>query len=303
LVHFYSLSLHLQTIVVMSFLTRKYPFKQSKHWLRDSIAYGIFIWAILWLLQPFGFSMYSGNKCLAAALFGLVTSCCYVLYGWVILRRLYQRIKPWRIWHDGCTVLGLILFIAICNFILFSFIIHYPFTIKIFLMFLYWTMLIGIIITTLSIGIEYNRSLKDRLETMLSNTAEEQKDISITIHDTNVRGRSNSGRLLPQGRKNDLTIPINSLLYIEAQKNNVSVCFLKDGKPTNLEIHTTLTAVIDELKAYENIFQCHRSFVVNVNNITAAKGNSNGYQLTLGPCTNSIPVSRSYVPKLKSFVA
>jgi hypothetical protein len=70
-------------------------------------------------------------------------------------------------------------------------------------MFLYWTMLIGIIITTLSIGIEYNRSLKDRLETMLSNTAEEQKDISITIHDTNVRG-------------NDLTIPINSLLYIEA---------------------------------------------------------------------------------------
>lgn len=290
MVHFYSLSLHLQTIVVMSFLTRKYPFKQSKHWLRDSIAYGIFIWAILWLLQPFGFSMYSGNKCLAAALFGLVTSCCYVLYGWVILRRLYKRIKPWRIWHDGCTVLGLILFIAICNFILFSFIIHYPFTIKIFLMFLYWTMLIGIIITTLSIGIEYNRSLKDRLETMLSNTAEEQKDISITIHDTNVRG-------------NDLTIPINSLLYIEAQKNNVSVCYLKDGKPTNLEIHTTLTAVIDELKAYENIFQCHRSFVVNVNNITAAKGNSNGYQLTLGPCTNSIPVSRSYVPQLKSFVA
>ena len=290
MVHFYSLSLHLQTIVVMSFLTRKYPFKQSKHLLRDSIAYGIFIWAILWLLQPFGFSMYSGNKCLAAALFGLVTSCCYVLYGWVILRRLYQRIKPWRIWHDGCAVLGLILFIAICNFFLFSLVIHYPITVKIFLLFLYWTMLIGIIITALSIGIEYNRSLKDRMEALLSNTTEEQKDISITIHDTNVRG-------------NDLTIPINNLLYIEAQKNNVSVCYLKDGKLTTLEVHTTLTAVIEEMKAYGNIFQCHRSFVVNVNNITSAKGNSNGYQLILGSCTNSIPVSRSYVPRLKSFIA
>jgi DNA-binding LytR/AlgR family response regulator len=93
------------------------------------------------------------------------------------------------------------------------------------------------------------------------------------------------------------------LLYIESQKNNISVCYLIDGKPTNLEIHTTLTAVTEELKAYENIFQCHRSFVVNVNNITSAKGNSNGYQLTLGPCTNSIPVSRSYVPRLKSFIA
>ena len=51
----------------MSFLTRKYPFPQSSHWLIDSLAYGVFIWAIFWLLQPFGFSMYSGNKCLAAA--------------------------------------------------------------------------------------------------------------------------------------------------------------------------------------------------------------------------------------------
>ena len=121
------------------------------------------------------------------------------------------------------------------------------------------------------------------------NTTEEQKDITITIHDTNVRG-------------NDLTLPINSLLYIEAQKNNISVCYMKD-KPSFVEVHTTLSAVIEELKDYENIFQCHRSFVVNVNNITSAKGNSNGYQLRLGTCTNSIPVSRQYVPLLKAFIA
>ena len=274
----------------MSFLIRTYPFKQSERLLRDSIVYGVIIWAILWLLQPFGFGMYSGNKCLVAALFGLVTSCCYALYGWTVSKRLHQFVKPWRIWHQGCHVLGLIFFIAICNFLLFSYIFHYPITPEIFVLFLYWTLIIGVIMTVLTIGVEYNRSLRERMEAMLSNTTEEQKDISITIHDTNVRG-------------NDLTIPINNLLYIEAQKNNVSVCYLKDGKPISLEIHTTLTAVIENLKAYENIFQCHRSFVVNVNNITSAKGNSNGYQLTLGPCTNSIPVSRSYVPQLKSFVA
>jgi len=273
----------------MSFLIRTYPFKQSERLLRDSIVYGVIIWAILWLLQPFGFGMYSGNKCLVAALFGLVTSCCYALYGWTVSKRLHQFVKPWRIWHQGCHVLGLIFFIAICNFLLFSLLFHYPITIGIFLLFLYWTIIIGVIVTVLTIGVEYNRSLRDRMEALLCNTTEEQEDISITIHDTNVRG-------------NDLTIPINNLLYIEAQKNNVSVCYLKDSKPTNLEIHTTLTAVIEELKAYENIFQCHRSFVVNVNNITSAKGNSNSYQLTLGSCTNSIPVSRSFVPRLKSFI-
>ena len=275
---------------MISFLTRTYPFKQSPHWLRDSIVYGVVIWAMLFVLQPFGFSMYRGSKFLVAALFGLVTSGCYAVYGLSVVRSLRARIKPWRIWHQAFTVLGLILFIAVCNFILFSFIFNYPITLRFFLAFLYWTMIIGTIITTLAIVIDYNRNLRDRMEELLSNTTEEQKDISVTISDHNVRG-------------NDLTIPINDLLYVEAQKNNVSVCFVKDGKPQATEIHTTLTAVAEELKDYENIFQCHRSFIVNVNNITSARGNSNGYQLTLGTCTASIPVSRSYVPRLKSFIA
>ena len=244
--------------------------------------------------------MYRGSKFLVAALFGLVTSGCYAVYGLSVVRTLHARVKPWRIWHQAFTVLGLILFIAVCNFILFSFIFKYPITLRFFLAFLYWTMIIGTIITTLAIVIDYNRNLRDRMEELLSNTTEEQKDISITISDHNVRG-------------NDLTIPINDLLYVEAQKNNVSVCFVKDGKLQTTEIHTTLTAVAEELKDYENIFQCHRSFIVNVNNITSARGNSNGYQLTLGKatvrrdsgntCPAIIPVSRSYVPRLKSFIA
>ena len=146
----------------MSLLTRTYPFKQSSHWLRDSIVYGVVIWAILYFLQPFGFSMYQGNKCLIAAIFGLITSICYASYGWMISQPLHLLIKPWRIWHQGCEVLGLILFIAICNFFLFSLIFHYPITIWGFLLFLYWTMIIGVIITVISVGIEYNRSLWSR---------------------------------------------------------------------------------------------------------------------------------------------
>ena len=274
----------------MSILTRIYPFKQSRHWLKDSIAYGVLIWAILFLLQPFGFSMYQGNKCLVAAVFGLITTCCYALYWWAVISPLVKHLRPWRIWHNGCCTLGLIAFIAIINFLTFSAIFHFPITAGLFLMFLQWTLIIGAIITVLSIGIEYNRSLRQRMQDLLNNTTDEQRDITVTIHDTNVRG-------------NDLTIPINHLLYIEAQKNNVSVCYLSDDRPTSVEIHTTLSAVVDELSAYPNIFQCHRSFVVNVNNITQAKGNSNGYQLRLGTCATSIPVSRSYVPQLKSFIA
>ena len=39
----------------------------------------------------------------------------------------------------------------------------------------------------------------------------------MTLHDTRVRG-------------NDLTLPINDLLYVEAQKNNGAVCYLQGGE-------------------------------------------------------------------------
>ena len=77
---------------------------------------------------------------------------------------------------------------------------------------------------------------------------------------------------------------------------------MREGKTETKELHTTLTAVLDELREYENIFQCHRSFAVNLNNITSAQGNSNVYQLKLGNCPTVVPVSRTYVPKLKSFI-
>lgn len=72
------------------------------------------------------------------------------------------------------------------------------------------------------------------MEELLRNTTKEQEEVSITIHDTNVRG-------------NDLSIAINDLLYMEAQKNNVSVCFLKEGNVVAVDIHTTLTHALEEL--------------------------------------------------------
>lgn len=273
----------------MSILTRKYPFPPSSHWLRDCALYCVIVFLILYLLQPFGFSMYQGNKLLLSLLFGAVTFGCCLVYGFVE-RPLIQRVSPWRIWHEALSILAMILFIGICNFFVCSWVFHFPVTLISFLAFLYWTLIIGMFVTVCSVSLSYYRYLRNQLETLLDKTTDQQTDITVTIHDTNVRG-------------NDLQLSINDLLYIEAQKNNVAVSHVKEGKIVTTELHTTLAAVLDDLQAYENIFQCHRSFVVNLNNITSAQGNSNGYQLRLGKCQTIVPVSRTYVPKLRSFIA
>jgi membrane protein implicated in regulation of membrane protease activity len=249
----------------------------------------VIVFLILYLLQPFGFSMYQGNKLLLSLLFGAVTFGCCLIYGFVE-RPLIQRVSPWRIWHEALSILAMILFIGICNFFVCSWVFHFPVTLISFLAFLYWTLIIGMFVTVCSVSLSYYRYLRNQLETLLDKTTDQQVDITVTIHDTNVRG-------------NDLQLSINDLLFIEAQKNNVAVSYMNDGHVATTELHTTLAAVLDDLQAYENIFQCHRSFVVNLNNITSAQGNSNGYQLRLGKCQTIVPVSRTYVPKLRSFIA
>lgn len=273
----------------MSIFTRKYPLPQSSHWYRDCTFYSVIVFLILYLLQPFGFSMYQGNKLLVSLLFGVITFGCCIVYG-LVEHKLYRMISTWCVWHEVLSILTMILFISICNYFVFSLVFHFVITLSTFLMFLYWTLIIGIFVTVFSVSLNYYRHLRNQLETLLNKTTEEQNDIIITIHDTNVRG-------------NDLQLAINNLLFIEAQKNNVSVCYIKEDKTTTAELHTTLAAVLDDLQQFENIFQCHRSFVVNLNNISSAQGNSNGYQLKLGKCTTMVPVSRTYVPKLKSFIA
>ena len=224
----------------MSFLNRKYPFQKTSHWLRDCALYSSIVFLILYLLQPFGFSMYQGNKFLTSLLFGAVTfGCCYV-FG-LLVRPFQKRISPWRIWHEVLMVLAMVVFVGLCNSILFSFVFHTPITFGLCLLFLYWTLIIGAIISVFSVGISYHRHLRNQLETLLDKTTEAQTDILVTIHDTNVRG-------------NDLQLPINDLLYIEAQKNNVIVCYEMDGKTQKTEIHTTLSAVLNDLSECSSFF-------------------------------------------------
>lgn len=274
----------------MSILTRKYPFQPSGKWIGDCLIYSLLVFLILYFLQPFGFNGFGGNKLLVSFIFGVVTFGCCAVYHWLVFGPLQQRVRPWRIWHQALTVLGMVLFIGLCNFITFALILHIPFRMQYILLFLYWTFIIGIVVTVVATGLNYSRSLRNQLDALLDKTTQEQEGISVTIHDTRVRG-------------NDICIPINDLFYIEAQKNNVAVCCRKDGKPVRTEIQSTLAAVLDDLADYANVFQCHRSFIVNLNNITSAKGNSNGYTLELGGGLATVPVSRSYVPKLRSFIA
>ena len=206
----------------MSILSRKYPFQPSSSWMVESLRNCAVVFLILYFLQPFGFSAYEGNKFLASFLFGAVTFLCCLAFRFLVFIPLQKYVRPWRIWHEVLTVLLMVLFIGICNFFLAVWLFEFPLSWGLFLMFLYWALVVGVIVGGVSTAVSYSRHLRGQLDTLLDKTTEAQAGLSVTLHDTRVRG-------------NDLTLPINDLLYIEAQKNNVAVCYLLDGEVERAE--------------------------------------------------------------------
>lgn len=129
-----------------------------------------------------------------------------------------------------------------CGYSVYSFIGHS----------LFW-----VIVTAIFTLVNYNRMLNSRLEEMIK-TTDEQEDILITLHDQNLRGT-------------DLTLPINNLLYIKRLRKTMSQHHML-SKEVDTKNRTSF--YVDSLEwhsPYDNIFRCHRSFLVNINNISSAK--------------------------------
>lgn len=88
-----------------------------------------------------------------------------------------------------------------------------------------------------------------------------------------------------------LTFHLPDLLFIEADDNYSTVLWKEAGLVQKKLLRVNLKNLESQL---DNSFtlRCHRSYIVNVNAISAISGNTNGYKLKINGSDFSIPVSR-----------
>lgn len=272
-----------------SFLRRKLPVDGNVSNVRIAAVVAAIVFFVLFFFRPFGLMLYKGSVLGVALVFGAVSFLITFLYCRFFFYPLTLRAKEWRVWQHGACIFLLIVIISIGNVFADMILFHHGISWKAFVYYLIATLIIGVPVTAVIIALSYQKKLRNKLELLLDKDAEARQGKTITFHDDGVRS-------------DDLTIQVNDFLYAEVIKNNVIVYYQQNGMTMTHEMRMTLQNLVNGID-YPNIIQCHRSFVVNVDNITSAKGNSNGYKLLLGKCTNVVPVSRSFVPKLKSFIA
>lgn len=99
-----------------------------------------------------------------------------------------------------------------------------------------------------------------------------------------------------------LSLSPSSISHLVAVGNYVKVYHWEEGKLRNQLVRTRLSELEKAFSDHTNLLRCHRSYIVNLDHITAIRGNSSGYKLSLREHEETIPVSRSFTQKIRDVV-
>ncbi len=284
----------------------KQPFPEQRGGRKsvvDSAATGLFVAAFLYFLQPFDMSRSGIPPLWHSLAYGVVTFVVNVSYNWFCNKvlNLQTDIESWTLWKWVVRVTGLIVCIAIGNFLYFNYSYDWnDLNLGTFSRTLSNTFLVGIF-PTIAFG------LIMQLRAAQSNVQSASEIVTpATTHTGNIAEQQSDAKraILSFGEmpSDKLDLEADAIRYIEAMQNYVSICHIADGKLNRHLIRQTLSST-EQQCLNSTIVRCHRSFLVNTMHIHSVSGNAQGLKLKLHKVDDTeVPVSRSYISKLKQFL-
>ncbi len=91
------------------------------------------------------------------------------------------------------------------------------------------------------------------------------------------------------------------ILYLESTDNYITLYFFMEGLTRKEMIRSSLKKLEDILLP-EGLIRCHRSFMVNLENVQWMKKEGRNYLIKVKSVDTLIPVSRTYAPQFKSLI-
>lgn len=111
-----------------------------------------------------------------------------------------------------------------------------------------------------------------------------------------------------QGSKDQITLALSNFLYGKSQDNYVELYYLENAQLKKFLIRSPLGKLSKTIKN-SVIIRSHRSYMVNLWQVTAVKGGNHEMTLSIDHFNTTIPVSKSYqdsilenLHKIKNFV-
>jgi len=264
--------------------------------LLSVLGVGVFVTLFLYLIQPFDLNSYPKDPLGICVGFGLVTIFASLFFEFLVVYvfRIQKDIPAWTLWKWIVNVIFLIGFISICNYLYMTFLMGWGiFNWHRFGYMIFSTLVVGIFPIVFS-GMMIQMNAYKRNQVQAKNI---QSNLVSPIQQEQLI------TLTSQNNNQILQVTIAHLFYLEAQQNYVSIYHLKEGEIEKTVFRNTIKQMEMQLENTP-MFRCHRSFLVNTELIEKVAGNAQGLRLSLANLPGfEVPVSRKYIPSLKSLIS
>ncbi len=276
---------------LIAFLHQPYPDKDDfRSIVIGSLVTGLIVIAILILFIPFGLNEVGGETYKYAVLFGCI-SCVTVIVFESIQKYILGIRKDqldWVFWKWLISTLLLVLCIAIAN---------YAYVNILFGDEGYDTSFSWMLRNTIAVGIfpivgfgSFN----------LIKNLKANQDIASKIVHTSVPKASTASVALPiKNSTKSFELAVDSIIYVEAMQNYVSICYRNTDNSISKELHRNTISAVEEALNDHQIKRCHRSFLVNPSKIQSVSGNAQGLKLHFEEIDDTVPVSRKYIKEFR----
>ena len=283
---------------MLSFLKHPYPYPDSpKAKLVNGFFIALFVFIFLYLFKPFGLTAFpSDSLLLITAGYGLVT--LFITYFLqFVAPALFPKFFTDKNWNVGIEIMWSlfhILLIGAGNLLYSDWITTIDINVSNLIFMLFATLMVGILPVSGIILMNNNRMMRKYInEAMLLNKELDQHKHLFPERHVSLYG---------QNEQEKITFLPQELLLIEAAENYIKVYLLKDGYKNEQMIRSTLKDAEAVLKDFDFIVRCHRSYIVNIDQVQLITGNSQGLRLKVNEIEEPVPVSRSRIKKIKSHI-
>lgn len=281
-----------KAVTFANFLRQPYPYYFSRQSL-GKLALGIFFLSFffVYLFEPFNVNHQEHRFNYFWISFLHVAISCLVFISCFTLVNLFKpEEEKWTVGKEILSLFLVLFLMGVSNFLIRDLIYNNPnnWSLNYLMEEVRNTVLVGSLIISILVPLNfariYSRNSR-KAETFHPAANEEMLPLVTEV------------LIQTQVKADDFILEPEKFLFAKAEGNYLEIHLTLNGINKRFLKRITIKDLERQLKEFPWILKTHRSYLVNLRNVTAVSGNAQGYQLTLREHSATVPVSRGMIKK------
>ncbi|MFT2008559.1 LytR/AlgR family response regulator transcription factor [Pontibacter sp. 13R65] len=273
----------------LNLLCQPYPLStETSEKITLALVCGFFVALFLLVFQPFQLNQLTvAKRVFAVIAYGLITT-FGMLFNDIGIKKMFSSAfseEKWTVKKQLAWFIYQIIFISITNLLFSTLIGLVNLSIGSFLFFQSITLAVGIFPVFIITITNYVRLLKRNTQVAAAIALDQPEATAADVPEII--------DLTADNGKDKIIFPANALLFITSSDNYSTLFLMKADNLQKELIRGSLTRLEQQINT-KLIRRCHRSYIVNLFQVTRVSGNAQGYNLHFAQTETLVPVSRKY---------